>query len=215
MQGFGHGSCCFPARSPPSLSLCCLCAVSRPHAPAGASSCSGSRIGSERAPSALCQLCLCCPQTPWDGPAVPDCFPQVPLGSPVLVPGRGRRHWVVTTRDPRPWLGMAVCSGPRAVCGSESGPARRPHSRRWRGWVCGCLLMPSCCGRWKCVWTVVRLPARPSRRAPGRPPLKPASKLLRLHVFSAGSREWRLCAQEHSTSSCCGGVAALLGWEGA
>lgn len=97
MQGFGHGGCCLSACSLPSLSLCCLCAMSRPRAPAGASSRSGSRLGSERAPSALCQLCLRCPQTPWDGLAVPDCFPQVPLRSPVWVPGGGRRHWVVTT----------------------------------------------------------------------------------------------------------------------
>lgn len=37
MQGFGHGGCCLSACSLPSLSLCCLCAMSRPHAPAGAS----------------------------------------------------------------------------------------------------------------------------------------------------------------------------------
>lgn len=44
----------------------------------------------------------------------------------------------------------------------------------------------SVCGPWSDC-----LPVRTSRRAPcsGSPPLKPASKLLRLHLFSAGRRE--------------------------
>ena len=53
MQGLGHGGFSLFALPPPSLRLRCLCAVSRPHAPAGASSRLGGPSRSESAPSAV------------------------------------------------------------------------------------------------------------------------------------------------------------------
>lgn len=99
-EGFGWCSCSFCLVSP-FLGLCCLCAVSRPYAPARVSSQTGSHLGSKRAPSALCWLCLS--STPGGaGPSL-TAFPKCLLRSPTRGLGSGMKVLslqAVIARDP-------------------------------------------------------------------------------------------------------------------